>query len=113
MKYGKYRADTNLRVYIKDLRKEGAHNFGSGGRWFESTQLYQIRRLQQAPACSSRRACPAPSDNFGPEIPTNERSFVRRNDSRLLYLNAIRPSGSEATLAIVDYHAAMRLHPCQ
>jgi hypothetical protein len=70
-------------------------------------------RLQQARACSSRRACPAPSDNLGPEIPTNERSFVRRNDSRLLYLNAIRPSGSEATLAIVDYHAAMRLHPRQ
>ena len=41
MKYGKYRADTNLRVCIKDLAEEGAHNCGSGGRWFESTQLYQ------------------------------------------------------------------------
>jgi len=44
-------------------------------------------------------------------ISTNARSLVRRRGSRLLYLNAIGPSGSEATLAIVDYHPDMRPHP--
>jgi hypothetical protein len=47
MKYGKFHADTNLCVCIKDLAEKGAHNCGSGGRWFESTQLYQISQQIQ------------------------------------------------------------------
>jgi hypothetical protein len=42
----------NIRLSIKDLRLGGAHNCGSGGRWFESTQLYQdwLRKLAKSPA---------------------------------------------------------------
>ena len=46
---GKSGSMTNIRSCIKDLRFSGAHNCGSGGRWFESTQLYQIRRLKIEP----------------------------------------------------------------
>jgi hypothetical protein len=46
MKYGKYYADTDQSCSIKDLAEMGAHNCGSGGRWFESTQLYQSIKTQ-------------------------------------------------------------------
>ncbi len=50
-------------------------------------------------------------ESVGRRISTIAGSLVRRRGSRLLYLNAIGPSGSEATLAIVDYHADVRPHP--
>lgn len=50
-------------------------------------------------------------ESVGRRISTNAGWLLRHRGSRLLYLNAIGPSGSEATLAIVDYHADVRPHP--
>ena len=91
----------------------GAHNCGSGGRWFESTQLYQSITTQTGLLSECLRSAWRLPRTVGRQIPTNAGSLVRRRGSHLLYLNAIGLSGSEATLAIVDYQADVRLHPCR
>ncbi len=55
----------------------------------------------------------ATAENRWTANPDERRLVVRRRGSHLLYLNAIGSSVSEATLAIVDYQADVRLHPCR
>jgi hypothetical protein len=113
-----------------------APDCGSGGRWFESTQLYQatpspsdFQRSAVAQKCEPSAPSHIPASAFLAMPSGSQSRFVltkeRRKRRRILaactvprrtprplsnplYLNTIRPRGGEATLAIVDYQQEHR-----